>query len=267
MISAPEKICRRLIDLSWKEITVGYSGAKLFRISGGHVCYYLKHMASEIEKSLTHEAEVMIWLAGKLPVPEVVEYVTDETGEYLLMTEIPGKSFAELIDSDPEWLAEAYAESLLKIHGLSIKNCPFNESNDVKLNRALVYCDNGLVKPEYFREDRQGMSIKDIRTRLIKTNSFQEDFVFTHGDYCFPNVILNGNQLSGYVDWSSAGVADRYQDISIGERSIKYNLHKLKKLHTDEVSLAVDVFRKTYGIKNAEIEKIEFYQLLDDFFR
>ncbi|CAF1629466.1 unnamed protein product [Adineta ricciae] len=53
-----------------------------------------------------------------------------------------------------------------------------------------------------------------------------EDLVFTHGDYCLPNIIFDDNECRaiGFVDLGCAGIADRYHDIALGLWSIQYNL-------------------------------------------
>jgi aminoglycoside phosphotransferase len=59
---------------------------------------------------------------------------------------------------------------------------------------------------------------------LMETRPGHEDLVFTHGDYCLPNIILKDGKLSGFVDIGRARLADRYQDLGIAFRSLEYNL-------------------------------------------
>ena len=93
--------------------------------------------------------------------------------------------------------------------------------------------------------------------------------MFTHGDYCFPNVILRessgeqgfptdgpGLALSGFVDCGRAGVADPYQDLALCARSVVRNLG----------AEWVPVFFAEYGLSVVDQERIDFYTLLDEFF-
>jgi aminoglycoside phosphotransferase len=85
--------------------------------------------------------------------------------------------------------------------------------------------------------------------------------VFTHGDYCLPNVVLledgaGGFKISGFVDCVNAGIADRYQDLALCARSVAYNLG------TEWVQ---PLFAR-YGLDRVDESKLAYYQLLDEFF-
>ena len=49
----------------------------------------------------------------------------------------------------------------------------------------------------------------------IRADLPPEDVVFTHGDYCLPNVMILKGHLSGYIDWGYAGIGDRYLDKAV----------------------------------------------------
>jgi aminoglycoside phosphotransferase len=114
---------------------------------------------------------------------------------------------------------------------------------------------NGLVEEEDFDEERQGRTAEGLFEELLATVPTDEDLVFTHGDYCVPNVILENGNLSGFVDWESAGVADRYQDIALLTRSVWYNFGEDWEESMFEI----------YDIE-PDWKKIDFYKLLDEFF-
>lgn len=90
----------------------------------------------------------------------------------------------------------------------------------------------------------------------MRTRPATEDLVFTHGDYCLPNVVINGDAVSGFIDLGLAGVADRYQDLALGARSLTYNFGLEW----------VPLFFETYGIVQPAQARIDFYKLLDEFF-
>ncbi len=91
---------------------------------------------------------------------------------------------------------------------------------------------------------------------LLATKPANEDLVFTHGDYCLPNIIINNGDISGFIDWGRGGIADRYQDLALAARSLAYNFD----------AEWIKLLFKEYGIENIDYSKIEYYKLLDEFF-
>ena len=106
-----------------------------------------------------------------------------------------------------------------------------------------------------FDESRMGRTAADLFAELLKAVPDDEDLVFTHGDYCLPNILLEDWRLSGFVDWGQAGVADRYQDIALMARSVESNFG----------SELVNVLFEMCGIE-PDHARIRFYTLLDELF-
>lgn len=101
-----------------------------------------------------------------------------------------------------------------------------------------------------------GRKAIDLFEELVSNKPLDEELVFTHGDYCLPNVIMENQRVSGYIDWGRAGVADKYQDLALAIRSISYNFGKDY----------VPYFLAGYGIKELDESKVDFYQLMDEFY-
>jgi aminoglycoside phosphotransferase len=144
---------------------------------------------------------------------------------------------------------------LQAIHALSIEDCPFDERNDHKIGLAAKLVENKLVDEDDFDEINQGKTAESLFRELVAAKPAFEDLVFTHGDYCLPNVILENRRLSGFVDWGNAGIADRYQDLALLTRSVIYNFGAEYE----------EIVFKIYGIE-PDREKIRFFRLLDEFF-
>lgn len=242
---------------SWEQITIGHSGADTFMLSGSTGKRYLKTQPVSSVESLWQEKARMEWLQGKLPVPEVLHYEKDDVNEYLMVSEIPGmdasqRSYETMLPQ----LMNQLAVGLRAIHEVKISDCPFDERLDRKIAEAARRVENRLVDQQDFDEVRQGCTAEELLERLIRQKPADEDLVFTHGDYCLPNVILKDGQVSGFIDWGRAGIADRYQDLALAIRSIKHNFGEEH----------VGQFLDAYGMKQLDEPKVFYYQLMDEFF-
>ncbi len=45
-----------------------------------------------------------------------------------------------------------------------------------------------------------------------------------HGDYCFPNVLIEDGSVTGYLDLGELAVADRWWDLAVGSWSTAWNI-------------------------------------------
>jgi len=253
----PGKLSDLIIGYRSQVITGGQSGAQVFRLTqDGFPTYYLK--TANITQDVSAEAQVLKWLSDKLPVPEIILHLLDDETEYLLTTEIPGSDASQLCNDKPtEEIVAQLAEGLRMIHSIRIDDCPFNRCVDVTINNeAYRRMEQGLADVEDFDSQRMGKSLSELYQQLLSTRPSSEDLVFTHGDYCLPNIIINDNTISGFIDWGRGGVADRYQDLALAARSLEYNTSR---------KLTQELFRM-YGIDEIDWKKVEFYTLLDEFF-
>jgi hypothetical protein len=70
--------------------------------------------------------------------------------------------------------------------------------------------------------------------------------VFSHGDWCLPNVLSENGQITGIVDWSDGGFADRRTDLGTGLWTLRYNLRSLRDAPTDCLACET-AFLEGYG--------------------
>ena len=255
--SLPPNLANAISGYAWQHIDIGFSSAQVFRLEAENEnSLYLKIDSRASKFSLRQEKINLEWLENRLLVSEVLLFAEDETNEYLLLSEIPGVNASDdSLKNDIPRTIEQLASGLKMIHKLSIENCPFDQRLNYKIEIAKERMINGLVEEEDFDEERQGRTAEGLFEELLATVPTDEDLVFTHGDYCVPNVILENGNLSGFVDWESAGVADRYQDIALLTRSVWYNFGEDWEESMFEI----------YDIE-PDWKKIDFYKLLDEFF-
>ena len=85
--------------------------------------------------------------------------------------------------------------------------------------------------------------ISDDRDYMVTRSARGED-TFIHGDFCLPNVMIDGGEFSSFIDVGLAGVGDRHIDIYWVLWSLNYNLG------TDEYT---DYFLEQYGRENVDM--------------
>ncbi len=253
----PPLLAEFLSGYAFRQIHIGLSPSKVFRLDAANKnSLYLKTSPRVPGFSLLQEKLKLEWLENRLPVPKVLRFAEDENTDYLLLSEISGKPASDdSLKKNIPRVIEQLTTGLKTIHTLPVENCPFDARLDSAIKLARERIINGLVEQEDFDEERQGRTVEDIFQELIAAKPTGEDLVFTHGDYCAPNVILKNGKLSGFVDWGNAGVADKYQDLALLSRSVSYNFGEEWSKSVFEI----------YGIE-PDWEKIYFYRLLDEFF-
>ncbi|QBD78879.1 aminoglycoside 3'-phosphotransferase [Ktedonosporobacter rubrisoli] len=240
---------------SWQPITIGCSGASVFRIGDR----YLKIAPHGAADSLCEEEERLQWLYGRLPVPEVYYYGRDAEREYLLMSEVVGTmACEEVFKTDMERLVVLMAQGLHMVHAVEIADCPFDQRLSIRLEEARRRMLAGQVDEEDFDEERRGLGVRQLYAQLLQARPASEDLVFTHGDFCLPNILIDREEMrvNGFIDLGRCGIADRYQDIALACRSLAFNLGPEW----------IPQFLDAYGLSSVEQDKVHFYQLLDEFF-
>ena len=98
---------------------------------------------------------------------------------------------------------------------------------------------------------------EELQKLELLSDSMDEDLVFTHGDYCAPNVLVGDEPMhpvTGIVDWGYAGVADRWRDIVKAVWSVEFNFGTGWK----------EEWMSSYGVED-NVEKAEFYDRLTAF--
>jgi aminoglycoside 3'-phosphotransferase-2 len=245
-------------------ITLGMSGAAVYYFPD--LSAYLKSSKLGGFSELHHEKEVLAWLAGKLPAPKLLGYEKTSEAEYLLTSAIAGIPASDIlsaetstVESELRFAAEA-ARMLRRMHDLPIDGCELDQSLDIKFARARKNIERKLLSESdaEFAIEHDGKSPIDVYKELFEARPADRDLVFTHGDPCMPNIIIDGDEIAGFIDLDGGGVADRYTDIAIFFRSFRRNCHV-------EVNVE-ETFCDAYGLDGLDRDKLEFYTYLDDLF-
>lgn len=213
---------------------------------------------SQLE-DLTTELFNYIWLKGKVPVPNIEFFYKDNNINIICVSALAGNTLEEQIQfCDPNIVVKRFAYALKLLHSIPISKSVIVQDIDVRIENARFNIDNGKVDSTNFQFENRDIPLKKLFNKLLhlKPNLVKEDLVFTHGDYCFDNILFNENELAGFVDLGNGGLADRYQDLALAFRSINNWL--------DEKY--INIFIEEYGLNEIDQKRIEFYTLLDEFF-
>jgi aminoglycoside phosphotransferase len=263
----PPTLAADLAKHARTEIATGESGANVVRFARPNgTTVYLKSrpfIAPSKRRPLFDEAERLGWMhAVGLPVPAVLQYHEWKEREYLLLTAVAGEDAS--IERPPEQygaVVAALAAGLQSLHATNISACPFDAGWRGRVAAAGARVRAGEVRDDDFDAARQGRSAQDLYAELAAIPAPNEERIFTHGDYCLPNVLLvsngaSGLRVSGFVDCGNAGIADRYQDLALCARSVARNLGPEW----------VPALFAQYGLEHVDETKLGYYQLLDEFF-
>ena len=213
-------------------------------------------------------AATMRWLEGKFPAPRVLAYEEREGMSFLLTTRAGGAMACDARwMSRPAQLVELLARALHELWALDIAGCPAASGLDAKLRAAREAVLRGEVDVGHTEQTTFGSGgFRDPEDllRWLEMNRPQEEPVFTHGDFCLPNVFVADGGIEGLIDWGRAGVCDRWQDIALCWRSLKHNAEGAYggPVYPD---VNPDSLFSALGIAK-DAQKLRYYLLLDELF-
>lgn len=251
----PDEINKYLKNKTYTLNQVGLSESKVYVFDQ----YVLK--VNQRSRESENEYQVLKFLQGKIEVPSLIDFVSENGLDYLLMGKLDGyMSFDEKIANDPEQLVYLLATAILKLWSIDYQNLDNPLTLDEKLQMAEISVKTNQVRYDLIDKSLiKSFESPDQILTYLKESKPAEDLVLTHGDYCLPNVFFLDNCLTGFVDLGRAGISDRYQDIALCLRSLKYNLkEKYKESYQD-------LFFSILGVEYDE-KKLFYYLLLDELF-
>lgn len=214
-----------------------------------------RSLVLKIGPNLGPEAERLRWLHGRLPVPAVRAFASEDGTHYLLMTKLPGIDGSdERINRTGESFVALLAQTLRTIHALPVGDCPFIATTDDLLEIAEQRVRDGLLRADDFSARYLGRSPRALLDDLRELRPPESGAVFTHGDPSLPNFLVERGQLSGVIDLGLAGVSDPYRDLATAAESLTRNMG----------GKWVRPFFEAYGAVYDE-RRIAFFNLLDEF--
>ena len=185
--------------------------------------YYLKASAAG---SLEKEARMTRFFHEKGLAAEVLSYRTEGDLDWFLTRRVPGEdcTHADYLAS-PERLCDLWAEILRELHTQSTTDCPAPDYLDRYLALAEENYRTGNYDKSSFPDSFGYRSAEEAWSVLSEGRHLLQADTLIHGDYCLPNVMLDGWRFSGFIDLGNSGVADRHIDLFWGAWTLGFNLH------------------------------------------
>ncbi|MBM4399248.1 MAG: aminoglycoside 3'-phosphotransferase [Candidatus Cloacimonetes bacterium] len=259
-LKLPENMKELIKGLAYKSIWNGYvADVYRFADSKGKECYYLKRHKRRSNHNSLKERDVIDWLQGKLPVAEIAGFESDRSYHYLLLKPLAGTPAHKLIRKIPEQrMIELMVKAMMQMHSISIEGNPFDETIIAKLGRIRYSIDKGYLRKDIYNKT-SGCNAEADFSYLAANIPDKEELVFTHGDFCLPNFLLSGDDITGFVDLGEAGVCDRYMDISTLAITMCYNYKRF-----DRFFYYCRLIFKEYGIEHPDWSKLQYYHLVNE---
>lgn len=252
--AVPPHIRQSHREWNWELAYENDLGGQTWRLEGHGSIRFLKLAPRGVEPSLETEARRMQWAIDHLPVPVVLEHGVGES-QWLLTEGLAGEdATAKGRLERPRATVEALAHGLRLFHTAPVKHCGFSSRVDVLLGLVERRLQAGLIDPQRdFHPEHRHFSARAAFDHLVEHQLTEDNLVVCHGDYCFPNAILQGDQVTGFVDLGEMGVADRWWDLAVATWSTNWNVGPGY----------TRVFLDAYGIRG-DRERMEYYRLLYD---
>lgn len=257
----PDSIRRLTEGQPFEENNVGCSKARVLMFPD----WVLKIGPESVRDDGT--VRVMRWLEGRLPVPRVLAYEKEDGQSYLLMSRIRGKMAChpDLL-RDPDALLPLLAEALHMFWRVDCADCPRIMDVDAELKEARERVEQGLVDVENTETDTfgpGGFAGPEKLLQWLEDNKPPMEPALSHGDFCLPNVLLDGGGIAGFIDLGDTGVGDKWRDIALCLRSLRHNTDGTYGF--SYTGYTADRFFSALGLAPNE-EKLRYYTLLDELF-
>ena len=259
----PNTIRRLMEGRSFEENHIGMSDSRV--LMAEDLVLKIQRPSPETE----NECKVCRWLDRRIPVPEILACEISDGMAYTLMTRMKGKMLCdETYMADPQRLLRIVCQGLNLLWKVDITDCPCDSTLDVRLQAARYNVENGLVDLDNVEEDtfgENGFADPEELLRWLEGNRPEEDPVFSHGDFCMPNIFADGDRISGFIDLGKTGKADRWQDLALCYRSLKANFEGRYNGGFPYPGYRPGMLFETLGIR-PDPEKLRYYLLLDELF-
>lgn len=188
--------------------------------------------------TLAAEAKMTDYFYRKgLSVP-VLEYLSLEK-DWMLTPRLVGEDCTHAAYlAEPERLCDLLAVTLRRLHETPAADCPVSDRMSAYFDTVEQNHRQGIFDSGYLMPRQQGMDADEAFALAMQGRMLLKDRSLLHGDYCLPNILLDGWRFSGFIDLGNGGVGDRHVDVYWGVWTLQFNL---------KTSRYADRFLDAYG--------------------
>ncbi|MBQ2953103.1 MAG: aminoglycoside 3'-phosphotransferase [Clostridia bacterium] len=214
MMHLPAQIAAYLPEAAGRAEDIGKSGATVLEYPG---CFLKVQEDCNVS---ANEYNMLLWMQGRLPVPQIIAAAHEDGRRYLLTRRMPGAYLCtDALLDDQVRLAELCAGALRTLWAVDIATCPTRRTLDEKFREIEEGLRGGWITaeqagdPTIYDVSKGGFASPAALFDWLARHRPEEDLVLTHGDLCLPNIFADEHGLTGFIDVGLAGVADRWVDI------------------------------------------------------
>lgn len=250
-----------------EEIDVGLSGARVARlyVAGRPTAVFKSADGNRpdlVSELAATERRLRLLARTTLPVPRLLDSGRWRGTHWLTMEHRPGRGAHEP-GHDRGSLIPLLARALRELHAVPVTGIPLPMGPDVLLEQASERVASGLVDRGWrAQRHRAGTTAREVLSALAArlTRLPVSGPVLLHGDYCLPNVLVDGEGGWSLIDLGRMGVGDRHLDLADMTGSM------LSDLNPSFGPRDAEAFLDAYGRDLVDPELLRLYRELDGFF-
>ncbi len=149
-----------------------------------------------------------------------------EASDWMLTRRLPGEDGTHFTDR-PELLCALLGEAFRSLHDEGLERVGGQEGIPERCAAVMASAEAGLaggVFNEYLGTERYGIRNAEDARHVLQNGGKLRPSALVHGDACLPNVLIDGERVSGFIDCGAAGLGDRHSDLFWTIWSLGYNL-------------------------------------------
>ena len=142
------------------------------------------------------------------------------------------------------------------LHSLPFSDCPIKNRTESYLSSAEYGYAHKRYDETLFPDNWEYSSPEEAWSIVRNRGGELEADTLIHGDYCLPNIIFDGDGLSGFIDVGNGGIGDRHIDLFWGAWTLQFNLK------TDRYR---DYFFDAYGRSDIDFDRFSLISACEVF--